>query len=240
MRHIYVDEPPQGEIYTLTEKERLHHLCAVLRVRTGDEIALFDRQGRIYTGRIAKIEKNGLTVRIEKSLEPGPQRFNLTIACAVPQGSGMDDIVDKLTQLGADIIIPMITERVVASPREPEKKLERWRKIALGAAEQSQRRTLPEIPGILKLTEVLQKTAEYDLKLIPTLGSSTGPLSRVMDKFSVGKIAILIGPEGDFTPLEVDKAVREGFTPVSLGKNVLKVDTAALAVCSAVKLALTD
>ncbi len=238
MLYLFVEEPPQGEIYTLTGKEKLHHLCAVLRVRPGEEVALFDRQGHVYRGMITIIEKHGVTIQISSSSAPEPQKYSLTIACAVPQGSVMDDIVDKLTQLGVDVIIPMLTERVVVCPRQPEKKHERWQKIARVAAEQSQRLSLPGIPGILDFSDVLTKTAEYTLKLIPTLGGSTQPLGRVLNNFSTGSIVLLIGPEGDFTPQEVDQAVRAGFVPVSLGQNVLKVDTAALAVCSAVKLAL--
>jgi 16S rRNA (uracil1498-N3)-methyltransferase len=139
-----------------------------------------------------------------------------------------------------DTILPMMTDRVVAKPYEPEKKLERWQKIALSSAEQSQRNTLPDIPAVLGLAEVIERSRGHDLKLIPTLEGDTKPLSEAIHNFSFGQIIILIGPEGDFTAQEVKMALEAGFISVSLGKNVLRVDTAAAAVAAFIKLSLPD
>jgi 16S rRNA (uracil1498-N3)-methyltransferase len=236
MLHLYVQDLIQGDTFILTDKEQLHHLTVVSRARHGDAISLFDRQGNAYLGSISLIKKTELTVQIASRLKAKLSKIQLTLACAIPKASGMDDIVDRLTQLGVTTLIPMMTERVLAKTFEPQKKLDRWRKIALNAAEQSQRNSLLEIPGVLGLDEVMQMTANFDLKLIPTLYGRTKSLTEVLQKLSSGKIVVLIGPEGDFTSQEVEKAQLEGFIPVSLGRNVLRVDTAAVAVAALVQL----
>ena len=170
-----------------------------------------------------------------------PARYNVTVACAVPKGNRFEDAVEKLTELSVDLIIPMHTDRVVVDLSEnTAKKLERWRRLALSAAEQSQRQILPQIPGILTFDEVLQKTREYSLKLIPTLEGDLKSLREVIPTAFNGSIVVVIGPEGDFTPDEVRRAIQAGFTPISLGRTVLRVDTAAIAAAAYIKMALKD
>jgi 16S rRNA (uracil1498-N3)-methyltransferase len=240
MLHLYVRDSIQGDEQIITDKEQLHHLTVVCRARHGDSISLFDRQGNAYYGSIRLITKTELRVHIESRQTITPSRIHLTIACAIPKASGMDEVIDQLTQLSVDTILPMMTDRVVAKPYEPEKKLERWQKIALSSAEQSQRNTLPDIPAVLGLAEVIERSRGHDLKLIPTLEGDTKPLSEAIHNFSFGQIIILIGPEGDFTAQEVKMALEAGFISVSLGKNVLRVDTAAAAVAAFIKLSLPD
>jgi 16S rRNA (uracil1498-N3)-methyltransferase len=240
MLHIFVPDTIPGDQYTITDKEQLHHLTVVYRARHGDSISLFDPHGNAYHGSFSQITKTELRIQIDSRQAARPSKIDLTVACAVPKASGMDEIIDHLTQLGVNTIIPMITERVVAKPSEPARKLERWRKIALSAAEQSQRNTLPEIPGVLAMDTVIQQTSGYILKLIPTLGSPAKTLSELLRNFTGGQVVVLIGPEGDFTTDEVKKALQSGFAPVSLGKNVLRVDTAAAAVAAVIKLGFPD
>jgi 16S rRNA (uracil1498-N3)-methyltransferase len=240
MLHLYIQDVIQGDEYVITDKEQLHHLTVVLRARHADSISLFDRQGGTYHGSISQIKKSELRIKIDGREKAPVSQVDLTLACAIPKASGMDDIIDQLTQLGVNSIIPMITERVVVKPFEPEKKLERWRKIALNAAEQSQRNSLPEISAILKLDAVIQQTVGFNLRLIPTLEGQTRPLHQVLENFSSGRVVVLIGPEGDFTAEEVKKAIESGFVPVSLGNNVLRVETAAAAVAAYIKLSAVD
>lgn len=240
MLNLYVEDIITGDEYVITDKEQLHHLTVVLRARPGDAISLFDRQGGAYHGSIRQIKKAELRITISGREPAAFSRLELTLACAIPKGSGMDDIIDQLTQLGVNSIIPVITERVVVRPSGPDQKLERWRKIALSAAEQSQRNSLPEIFPVLGLDEVICQTREYNLKLIPTLEGQTRLIHQILEKFTSGRVVVLIGPEGDFTPEEVKKAIEAGFVPVSLGKNVLRVETAAAAVTAFIRLSLPD
>jgi 16S rRNA (uracil1498-N3)-methyltransferase len=238
MLHIFVPSLVQGDQVVIDDAFQLHHLTVVSRVRQGDSISLFDSLGNTCRGTISSITKKELKVNISQRIRILPSAVYLTVACAVPKASGIEDIVDHLTQLGVDCIIPMITSRVVSRLVNPDRKLERWRKIALGAAEQSQRTSLPEIPAVMDFSEVVRRAHDDNLKVIPTLEGSNRSLHSVLQGFHAGRLTVLIGPEGDFTPSEVNLACQAGFIAVSLGHNVLRVDTAALAVAAMIKLSL--
>jgi len=124
---------------------------------------------------------------------------------------------------------------------DKQKKLQRfqrWEKIALSAVKQSQRSKFVLIKPVSEFKDVILNTDDFDLKLIPTLGAERSTLKEVFNHSAkpVKKVMVLIGPEGDFTPQEITLAKEAGFLPVSLGKQVLRVDTAAIAVVSFIKL----
>ncbi len=151
----------------------------------------------------------------------------------------MDDIIDHLTQLGVARIIPMLTERVVVKLDEAgkETRLKRWQKIALNAAGQSQRNSLPSIDAVTDIADILSQSQDYDLKLIPHLTGEKKHIKDVIIGAAQKNVIVLIGPEGDFTPGEVEMALKAGFLPVSLGDTVLRVATAAVAVAGYIKFA---
>jgi 16S rRNA (uracil1498-N3)-methyltransferase len=154
----------------------------------------------------------------------------------------MDDIIDKLTQLGVDRIIPLETERVIVKwdKNQRVRHLERFQKIALNASQQSQRKALPVIEPIKDIKEVISTAAGYDLKLIPHLMGERKTLKEIFIKNRPKNILVLIGPEGDFSSAEVALAKRAGFIPVSLGDLVLRVETAAVAIASFIRLYLNN
>jgi 16S rRNA (uracil1498-N3)-methyltransferase len=244
MHYFYTEIQVNGISAGISDAEQLHHLRDVLRLKTGEQITVCDTAGNEYLCTIASLDKKqaGLTIESRKTAPPPGTR--LTVACAVPKLTHMDDIIDKLTQLGVDMIIPMQTERVIVRLGGPgelsDKRLERWRKIGRSAAEQSRRRRLPIITPVTGLSAVLTQAQEYGLRLIPTLEGQRKSLNEIAAAPSSPGIIVLIGPEGDFTPGEVEQAVRAGFTAVSLGETVLRVDTAAMAVASYLKLALSE
>jgi 16S rRNA (uracil1498-N3)-methyltransferase len=169
-----------------------------------------------------------------------PRKSSINIACAIPKKSKFDDIVDKLTQLGVDRIIPLKTERAVVklSIQKGEARLQRWVKIALSAAQQSQRSILPQISPLTDFRELIKKSTGFNLKLIPTLEGERKTLKEALSPVLPlpANILILIGPEGDFSPKEIDLALKHNFIPVSLGSTVLRVETAAIAVASFINL----
>jgi 16S rRNA (uracil1498-N3)-methyltransferase len=152
----------------------------------------------------------------------------------------MEEIIDKLTQLGIDRIIPLETERVIVR-WDKDKEIswrQRWQKIALSAAQQSQRNTVPVVEPIQEVREVLSRSVFFDLKLIPTLVERPQPLKDILAKSHPKNILVLIGPEGDFTLEEIESAKKAGCITVSLGNLVLRVETAAVAVASFLRLYL--
>jgi len=215
-----------------------HHIKRVLRLKEGNEIIIFNREGEKGLCVIASLDDE-VALEIKSRLErKGKSKAGITVACAIPKKAKFDDIVDKLTQLGASRIIPLLTERVIVKLQgdKADCKRERWQKIACFSSEQSQRNSVPQVDLPKRLTEVLKISGEFDLKLIPTLEGKRKSLPEALGENRFRNILILIGPEGDFTPAEVRQAIGCGFTPVSLGNEVLRVDTAAIAVTGFIKL----
>lgn len=226
----------------IDNKEQIHHLKDVLRLKVKDSLMIFDGRGNEYNCTIEKITNEvTLGIKHKSLLSSKKEGIKITLACAIPKKSKMADIIDKLTQLGVDRIIPLETERVVVKleKNKKEARLLRWQKIALSAAQQSQRNTSPVIEPIKNIGEVLIKSENYDLKLIPTLTGKRKILKEVFIQIKPKNILVLIGPEGDFTDGEVDLAKKSGCIPVSLGDLVLRVDTAAVAIVSYIKLSFT-
>lgn len=222
----------------IREKKQLHYLKNVLRLKGGERLVIFDERSNEYDAGILSLSAEGavLSVRpIEK--KPGPAGIRLAVACAIPKKSKMDDIIDKLTQLGVERIIPLETERVIIRLDSGKKKerLERWKKIAVSAAQQSQRRNIPAIEKIQGVKEALDNFKGYDFKLIPTLSGKRVALKEAILKSRPASILVFIGPEGDFSGIEVELAKGCGCIPVTLGELVLRVETAAVAVASFIR-----
>lgn len=225
---IIIDEPGQ-----------VHHIKDVLRLKIKEKLDIFDEQRNNYKCCVKEILGDKIILEV---LAAGAsyikKKIEIAIACAIPKKSRMDDIVDKLTQVGVSRIIPLETQRLIIKLDENKKALrgKRWEKIALSAACQSQQDEVPVIEPVSAFKDVLLKFQDYDLKLIPTLCAERKTLKEILQKIKPKKILALIGPEGDFTTQEVELAKRAGFIPISLGNSVLRVETAAVAVASFLKL----
>jgi len=219
----------------INDKEQAHHIKDVLRLKVKDAVTVFDDKGNEYIGAIEKLLPQSIILKIkDKHILMTAKQLKITVACAIPKKSKMDDIVDKLTQLGVDRVIPLLTERVIVKWDKQKKMLQqkRWEKIALCASQQSQRNILPIIEPIKDVKEVLSESEGFDLKLIPTLTGERESLKEIFAKSKPKNILVLIGSEGDFTPREVELAKKFGCIPVTLGDLVLRVETAAIAVAS--------
>jgi len=224
----------------LSDHAQLHHLRDVLRVKPLELVGVFDDPGNEYIAVVTEIGPDAAKLEIKERRPASDPGLKITVACAIPKKVKMDDIVDKLTQLGVERIIPLQTERVIVR-LDKQKKLERlsrWQKIALSASKQSQRSRLPNIDPVTEFKDAVLAAGGFDLKLIPTLEGRRKSLKDIFSGSSgkIGSVMLLIGPEGDFTPGEVALAKEAGFLPVSLGLQVLRVDTAAIAVVSFIKL----
>jgi 16S rRNA (uracil1498-N3)-methyltransferase len=241
MHSFHVSQKITGNSISIYEDEQLHHLRDVLRLKVGEKVIVFDSEGNEYLSTIAELNKKEALLTVKSKKAARPRKLKLAIACAIPKQAKMDEIIDKLTQLDVDVIIPMQTERVIVKLEgRQEERLERWRKIARSAAEQSHRNTLPLVTEIRNLPEVLVQSREYDLKLIPNLEGDRKSIKEIITGLKPTGIIALIGPEGDFTPQEVGRAKTSGFVPVSLGDSVLRVDTAAIAIASYLEFEFID
>ncbi len=227
----------------ISDSAQIHHLKDVLRLKPGNRILVFDAGGNEFITTIKKISSSETLLNIkQKRRVLQKNNIKITVACAIPKMRKMDEIVDKLTQLGIEKIIPLKTSRVIIrwDNTKINRHLKRWQKISDNAAGQSQRPSFLVIEQIKNIIEVLEKKDEYDLKLIPTFSKKREILKNVLAKSKFKNILILIGPEGDFTKAEVALARNAGCIPVSLGNLVLRVETAAVAAVSFIKLYNTD
>jgi 16S rRNA (uracil1498-N3)-methyltransferase len=231
MQRFYLPAQVEQRTLVLSDPERVHHLKDVLRLRAGDEIEVFNGLGQVSLCQIRSLAKNAVLLEVVSQQTLSRRGPTIAIGCAVPKNVRMDDVVDKLSQLGVSLLAPLKTQRVVLSLENVEAKLARWRRIAQSAAEQSRRPTLLEISDILELEGFFKLSQNYELKLIPTLEGKRSGLKQTLEtRKAPASVAVLIGPEGDFTPDEVELALARGFTSVTLGDQVLRVDTAAIAV----------
>ena len=185
MHYFFSELLVNGDTACITDFEQIHHLRDVLRLKKGQQITVCDNTGKEYLCTISSLDKKEAGLVIEHTTVPPPVKNRLALACALPKQAGMDDIIDKLTQLDVDVIIPLQTERTVVrfdrdDPRERrETRLERWRKIGRNAAEQSRRRSLPLITPVMVFSEVLEFSKSYGLRLIPTLTGERKTLKEI-------------------------------------------------------------
>lgn len=224
---------------TIDDEEQAHHMKDVLRLKPNDEVEMFDEFGNEYDCVIEGVSEKKIDLRITmRRLVPAKdESIRVTVACAIPKKVKMGDIIDKLTQLGVARIIPLETERTIVRMDKVKKflRLERWKRIARSAAQQSKRNDIPVIDSVKRMEEVLVEAENFELKLIPTLAGEHRSIKEVFSESKAKKILVLIGPEGDFSDEEVKQAMKAGCIPVSLGDLVLRVDTAAVSVVSFIK-----
>lgn len=237
MSRFYVPKENVGDREIVIDGKEAHHILDVMRMKDGDDVVIFDGTGREYAGFIKFVDARGksLVVEIVRTKYPTEDsKPEIILAQAMPKKDKMDYIVEKGTELGVSRIIPVETQRTIVKVDDERgrKKVERWRKIALGSAKQCGRSDIPTIEKIQKFPDIVKTLDSYDLVLVAWLSDSTEPIKDVLSNFSKGKVIVFIGPEGDFTSEEIDMIDMDNCHFVSLGDRVLKSDTAGLYVLS--------
>lgn len=227
MQRYFVKETNK-EKFILSDSD-IHHIKRVMRCKNNDKIEVVYNE-KVYLCNIDDIETLTLSI-VESYKENRESNVNLTIAVALVQEQKFDLILQKLTELGVNSIIPLKTERSVVKIDESkkEKKINRWYTICKEASEQSHRVTIPEIKNIMTIKELLNNKKE--LNLICSLNENTKSLEEYLDN-NIKDILFVIGPEGGFSKKEEEFLMGNGFQATSLGKRVLRVETAAIYVSS--------
>jgi 16S rRNA (uracil1498-N3)-methyltransferase len=243
LRRFFTESLPQaGAAFTLRGDEA-HHMLNVVRVRVGEEVSLFDGSGAVACARLLQGRRGeaALQVLSVESVDVEAPR-KLTIACALPRATRMDFLVEKCCELGVSRFVPMVARRSVVDPLErQENHLVRWRRIALEASKQCGRARLMEITAVLPFESALLTREAAALR--PGSGpagrmiASPAPDGPSLAEFAAGlqpgqDVTAFIGPEGGFTPEEVDLAAQAGCAVVSLGPRILRVETAAVALAA--------
>ena len=222
----------QQEQILLTQDQQ-HYLGRVLRLREGDRFIAMDGQGKCW---LAQIEGNLARV-LEALLVQTELPVSITLMVALPKGNGFDEVVRCITELGVATITPLISERTLLNP-SPQK-LERWRRIAQEAAEQSERSFVPTILEPVSFSSIVNSQASFVTNQYICEARGNYPHLRdcVYNQGEITndtQITIAIGPEGGWTEKEVECAIAAQFQPVSLGRRILRAVTAPIVALSIV------
>lgn len=205
--------------------EDAHHLLRVLRLGAGDEIVLFDGRGHAYRAVVTRCGRRSAFARCLELLPSRESPLDLWIAVAAPKGEALSWMIQKLTELGANRVTPLLAERTV-SRGTSVKRIERCRRVAAEACKQSGRSHLPAIDPPISLSALLETALPATRVLASPRGDSTLPAIRP------ASCVALVGPEGGWTPEEEANALKAGFQPLRMGPRTLRVETAAIAVAT--------
>lgn len=233
MPRVYI--PPErigGEEISLQSKEA-RYILTVLRLGPGDEVIVFDGEGREYRTVLTEDYEEGVYLLIQEELSPERESpLRITLGQGLLKGEKMKFVIQKATELGVDKIIPIVSSRSIPLVEEEREtlRIERWRRIAQEAAKQCGRTVVPEITPIQELGDFLSE--DEGTRMILWEGEPT-PLRDVIEEiYPQGGITLLIGPEGGFSEEEVLKAQDHGFLVAGLGQRILRAETASLSVLS--------
>ena len=231
---FFITSDQVREPYITITGDGLRHIRTVLRKQPGDLLTLLDGKGKEYTVRIRLIEKAEIDTEIVERRERCPSSPSIILGQGLPKSDKMDWIVQKATELGISSLVPLVTERTILKVKDEEKRVTRWQKIAREAAMQSDRPDIPTVRSISSLGEFIGTLAPgpQTLLLMPW-EEGTEPIKNILRQHADAKhIVVLIGPEGGFSQAEADAAKEKDFLLVSLGPNILRTETAAIAVLS--------
>ncbi|MBU0677931.1 MAG: 16S rRNA (uracil(1498)-N(3))-methyltransferase [Verrucomicrobia bacterium] len=238
MNRFFVQSSAWNERIVVLSPEEDHHFRHVLRGRVGDSVELFDGSGDAAIGQVDSLENGHVTITVRETRRIPRPKPELTLIQAVIKSHHMDWLLQKATELGVSRIVPVDTEHVVVrlKPKQMESKVERWRKIVLNAAKQCGTPWLPEVMPPRPLSEYLDENNLPERMLVCSLSHDARDLHSVLDSMhnaEHGDIGIFIGPEGSLTYAEEERLRGIGATPVSLGANTLRAETAAIYALSA-------
>jgi len=239
-KHRFFIAPHQVEGNTITiNGADVNHIRNVLRLKSGDKIVLSDNEDFEYDVRITRSNSSQIETEILKRRPIETPNCRITLLQSISKGSKMDMIVRQATELGANSIVPMITTRTVVKldKEKKAKKQQRWQKIAREAAEQSQRTTITEILPITKWDEMLKMIPSFDQvivfweetdKLLSKEALCIGEWMQECQDNKDRSYAVMIGPEGGFSPEEINDLEEQGANCFSLGRQILRTETASV------------
>ncbi|WP_316770822.1 16S rRNA (uracil(1498)-N(3))-methyltransferase [Pedobacter frigiditerrae] len=224
--HVFYTPDISSDIYTLNEEES-KHCSRVLRLNLGDVIHLIDGRGGLYEAEISAITKKNVQLKVlNKQTEFGKRNHHLHIAIAPTKNiDRLEWFLEKATEIGIDVITPVICDR---SERKIVKE-ERLEKVITSAVKQSLTAYHPKLNQAISFTDLISQNSDSLKMIAHCMGGEKSYINQITKPFQ--SYLILIGPEGDFTPTELDIALQNGYKPVTLGNTRLRTETAALAAC---------
>ena len=215
-----------------------HHALRVLRLQKGSALSVCDGMGNVYNGEIVSVQNRVEVLLSHKRPMESEPKIHVTLYQSLPKQGKMETVVQKCTELGASRFVIFASMRSVVrlNDKDAQAKQQRWRKTAMEACKQSGRGAIPPVEVILSFEKVLERMAQHDLLLVAYEGETEHGLSAVL-KTVPKNIGIVIGPEGGLDYSEVEAMEQAGGVTFSLGKRILRTETAGMAVLSALMFA---
>lgn len=223
----------QQDIITLTGENGTH--AKVLRLKVGEEVLVCDGQGNECLCKVTTLDTYALEV-LQRRESLSEARVSVSIYMALPKADKLEHVIQKATELGACEVITFPTARCVSRPDDKslKKKLERWQKIAASAAEQSGRGRIPQVLVLSSYAEALARAAQADKAIVFYENEHATTLRQALTEGAYKSVSLLSGPEGGFEESEIDQARKAGLQVCTLGRRILRCETAPLCGLSAV------
>ncbi len=238
MQKFFVKEKQiEGNIIEILGED-VNHIINVLRLKKEDEIQICVTEGisQNYIVKIVEYNKEKITCKIIGKLNKSVEtNIDITIYQGLPKADKMELIIQKTTEIGVKKIVPVAMERSIVklNEKDAKKKIERWQKIAEVAAKQSKRDIIPKIENVIKISEFCSEINEYDLFIVAYENEEEITLKQILKQNKgIKKIGVLVGPEGGIDEKEIKKLKQSGAKVVSLGKRILRTETAPIAIAS--------
>lgn len=245
MFHFFAEQEQIEETGITITGSDVNHIKNVLRMKEGEQALISNRVDRDYLCEAERITSDLVFFRIIEERKEGtelPARIHLFQG--LPKSDKMELIIQKAVELGVYKVIPVATKRAVVKldAKKEEAKVKRWNAIAESAAKQSKRIVIPEVTGLMSFKEAIEFVQDFDLKLMPyECAEGMADTKRRIEAAKSGTdIGIFIGPEGGFEEEEVALAMAKGVTPISLGRRILRTETAGLCILSVLMLKLEN
>lgn len=245
MHHFFVSPDQIDEKYVTITGGDVNHIKNVLRMKIDEELLISNGQDKDYYCKIESISDDEIkAIILDEEFEGTELPTELYLFQGLPKSDKMELIIQKAVELGAKEIIPVATKRCVVKldDKKEASKIKRWQAISESAAKQSRRTIIPEISSVMSFKEAINRAKEFELGIIPYENFKDMKETReVLERVQKGiKIGIFIGPEGGFEESEIQYALENGIHPISLGKRILRTETAGLAILSVLMFQLED
>jgi 16S rRNA (uracil1498-N3)-methyltransferase len=225
----------------VSDHER-HHLLHVLRLRAGDAVLLFDGKGRHRLASITLLDKKQFVLESTSAIEVAPQLSPCIFAAlAIPKHDAWHEQLALCVALGVSVIQPIVSERVEMriGERGIEEKMSKWERVLIESAKQCASFYLPRLERPMDFEKFVELPLQVGFKLIASLEANARPLREYLGKRSSPDFAVLIGPEGDFSPREYGLASEHGYLPVSMGASILRCPVALTVLLSQIRYAFS-
>ena len=227
---LYFPDKIQSDLSSHLSKEQTHYLKDVMRLKIGDKLSIFNTSGE-WSGIIESYEKNRAKIKIMEKVRDKKNEKNIWLAFSPIKQNPLNFVIQKGTELGVQRFVPILSERTVVR----EINTERIKKIIVESSEQSNRISVPEINKLESLENFLSRFPKNGCLIFCDINSNKKNLKNILEKNFDGPVCILIGPEGDFSENERKMIIDLNQTyPISLAKNILKAETAALSAITIV------